>query len=331
MISDLPPLKALVVFEAVARWLSFARAAEELYLTPSAVSHQIAKLEQFLGFLLFERTPRGVTLSDAGESYLRRVAGALGAIGNATNDIRKGMRNTLYVHSSPSIASQWLMPRLGRFVRAFPDISLFLSASPVYSDFALGQVDLDIRYGVPEWPNLVVEPISEERILPLASPCLLARLSVSVPSDLLRCPLIQSTVSLVQWPAWFASRALVGMPERFAFRFDRASMSLEAAVQGLGIALESSWIASPYIEAGQLRPVFQPDWSLPIEAHFVVYPERHAQRTEVAQFVDWIREQAGQGSEVKSAVKATRALPGPRGPRAGSNGGRMKSPHPNAR
>lgn len=293
MRTDLPPLSALVAFETVARRLSFARAADELHLTPSAVSHQIAKLEQFLGFLLFERTPRGITLSDAGESYLNRVAGALGAIGNATNDVRKGVRNTLYIHSSTSLASLWLMPRLGKFVRAFPDISLYLSASPVHSDFALGQVDVDIRYGVPEWPNLVVEPIFEERILPLASPDLLASQPVHVPADLLKRPLIQSTVSLVQWPAWFASRKIIGMPDRFAFRFDRASMSLEAAVQGLGIALESDRIASQYIEAGRLRPVFHPAWSLAIKAHFMVYPARHAQRVEVSQFVAWMREQAG--------------------------------------
>ncbi len=293
MRTDLPPLSALVAFETVARRLSFARAADELHLTPSAVSHQIAKLEQFLGFLLFERTPRGITLSDAGEYYLNRVAGALGAIGNATNDVRKGVRNTLYIHSSTSLASLWLMPRLGKFVRAFPDISLYLSASPVHSDFALGQVDVDIRYGVPEWPNLVVEPIFEERILPLASPDLLASQPVHVPADLLKRPLIQSTVSLVQWPAWFASRKIIGMPDRFAFRFDRASMSLEAAVQGLGIALESDRIASQYIEAGRLRPVFHPAWSLAIKAHFMVYPARHAQRVEVSQFVAWMREQAG--------------------------------------
>lgn len=297
MRTDLPPLSALVAFETAARRLSFARAAEELHLTPSAVSHQIAKLEQFLGFLLFERTPRGITLSDAGENYLRRVGAALGAIGNATNDIRKGVRNTLYVHSSTSLAALWLMPRLGKFVSSFPDISLSLSASPVHSDFALGQVDVDIRYGVPEWPNLIVEPIFEERILPLASPDLLARQPVHVPSDLLQRPLIQSTVSLVQWPAWFASRNLIGMPERFAFRFDRASMSLEAAVQGLGIALESDRIAAPHIEAGRLRPVFHPAWSLSIKAHFLVYPARHAQRPEVAQFVAWVRGQADTGAE----------------------------------
>ncbi len=291
MRSDLPPLTALVVFEAVARRLSFARAAEELNLTPSAISHQIAKLERFIGFLLFERTPRGIVLSDAGESYLRRVAGALGAIGNATNDIRKGARNTLYVHSSPSLASLWLMPRLGAFVRAYPQISLSLSASPAHSDFASGHVDVDIRYGAPEWPNLVVEPVFDERIMPLASPDLLASQPVQLPSDLLGRPLIQSTVNLVQWPAWFTSRNLIGMPERFAFRFDRASMSLEAAVQGLGIALESDRLAAPHIEAGRLQPVFHSAWSLPIKAHFMVYPERHAQRPEVAQFLGWMREQ----------------------------------------
>lgn len=292
MKSDLPPLDALVVFESVARRLSFARAADELSLTPSAVSHQIAKLEHFLGFLLFERLPKGIALSQAGQDYLRRVAMALGAIGSATNDIRKGTRNNLSIHSSTSFASLWLMPRLGGFVRAFPDISVSLSASPAYSDFALGQIDVDIRYGIPDWPNLVVEPIFEENILPLASPDLLLRQPVHAPLDLLQRPLIQSTVSIVQWHDWFAGRHLSARPERFAFRFDRAAMSLEAAVQGFGIALESQRIAAPHIATGQLLPVFHAEWGIPVQAHFIVYPERNAQRDEVAHFVAWLREQA---------------------------------------
>jgi DNA-binding transcriptional LysR family regulator len=291
MNSDLPPLSTLVSFEAVARRLSFARAAAELHLTPSAVSHQIARLERFLGLLLFERTPRGIILSDAGEDYLKRVAGALGAIGNATNDVRKGARNTLYVHSSPTFATTWLMPRLSGFARAYPEIALSLSASHSHSDFALGQVDIDIRYGVPEWPNLVVEPVFEENVLPLASPDLLARQPIIAPSDMLKSPLIQSTLSIVQWPAWFASRGLIGAPERFAFRFDRSYMTLEAAVQGLGIALESEQIAAQHIATGCLRPVFHRAWALSVRTHFVVYPERHAQRVEVAQFLTWLRDQ----------------------------------------
>ena len=298
MKSDLPPLPTLVTFEAVARRLSFSQAADELNLTPSAISHQIAKLEKFLGVLLFERSPRGISLSDAGERYLGRVAGALGAIGNATTDVRKGVRNTLYVHASPSFSSLWLMPRLGSFARAHPDISLSLSASPNHSDFALGQVDIDIRYGVPHWPNLVVEPVFDEKILPLASPDLLAKQPIHVPEDLLQRPLIQSTVSVVQWPVWFATRGIVGGPERFAFRFDRAYLALEAAVLSLGIALESAEIAAPHIAAGRLRTVFHPAWALDVRAHFMVYPERHAHRTEVAHFISWLRQHvAASGSK----------------------------------
>ena len=292
MRSDLPPLSALVAFETVARRLSFARAAEELHLTPSAISHQIAKLEQFLGILLFERTARGIVLSDAGQNYLKRVAAALGAIGNATNDVRKGVRNTLYIHSSPSLASLWLMPRLSGFARAYPDIALSLSASPSHSDFATGQVDIDIRYGVPNWPNLIVEPVFEEKILPLASPQFLEKNPIKTPADLLPQPLIQSTVSLVQWPAWFASRRLIGKPDSFAFRFDRASLSLEAAVQGLGVALESQQMAAGLISSGKLIPLFRSAWALPVCAHFVVYPERHAHRIELIHFIQWLKAEA---------------------------------------
>ena len=242
--------------------------------------------------MLFERLSKGIALSKAGEDYLRRVGAALGAIGSATNDIRKGVKNTLNVHASTSIASLWLMPRLGGFVRAHPDIALSLSASHVYSDFALGQVDIDIRYGTPDWPNLFAEAIFEENILPLASPELLMRQPVHSPMDLLDRPLIQSTVSVVQWRDWFASRSIDLVPERFAFRFDRAAMSLEAAVQGLGIALESQRIAAQHIASGQLLPVFHADWGITVNAHFMVYPERNAQREEVAQFIAWMREQA---------------------------------------
>lgn len=252
----------------------------------------MAKLEQFLGFMLFERRSKGIVLSKAGEDYLKRVAAALGAIGSATNDIRKGAKNTLSVHASTSISSLWLMPRLGGFVRAYPDISLSLSASHVYCDFALGLVDIDIRYGIPDWPNLVVDPIFEENILPLASPDFLLRQPVHSPEELAERPLIQSTVSIVQWKDWFAARRLDLAPVRYAFRFDRAAMSLEAAVQGFGVALESQRIAAQHIANGQLLPVFHADWGIPVHAHFMVYPERNAQRAEVAQFISWVKEQA---------------------------------------
>jgi len=293
MRTSLPPLPALSAFEAVARRHSFALAAVELNLTPSAVSHQVARLEDFLGVRLFERTTRGVALSQAGETYLRRVAGALEAIAAATDDVRKDVRNSLYVHTSPSFAGLWLMPRLGDFAREHPGISVFLSASPTHSDFALGQVDVDVRYGEPNWPNLTAQPLFEEQILPLASPAFIDRHRLRDPEELLHVPLIQSTVSVVQWGDWFASRGIEQGTERFALRFDRAYLSLDAAVQGLGVALESATMAQRLLDDDRLRPVFERAWSIPVRAHFVVYPPRHAERPEVAGFLDWLGQQAG--------------------------------------
>ena len=169
----LPPVANLQAFEAVARRRSFALAAAELHLTPSAVSHQVSRLEAHLGVRLLERSAHGVRLSAAGEKYLARVGGALTAIATATDDLRQGVASSLYVHCSPSFATLWLMPRLPSFAQANPDIALNLSAAHTHSDFALGQADLDIRYGAPRWPDLVVEPLFEERVLPLASPAFL--------------------------------------------------------------------------------------------------------------------------------------------------------------
>lgn len=287
----LPPLTCLLAFEAVARRRSFALAAGELHLTPSAVSHQVAKLEDFLGVRLFERSSRGVKVSPAGEAYLKRVEGALGALAAATDDVRQGVRNSLYVHTSPSFASLWMMPRLAAFSHAHPGVSLFLSASHVHSDFELAQVDVDVRYGVPNWPQLAVEPLFSEPILPLASDAFIAAHQIRTPADLLQVPLIQSTVSVVQWSDWFDRFHPERRPERFALRFDRAMMSFDAAVQGLGVTLESAVIGGTHLAAGRLRPVFDPAWNVPVQAHFVVYPERHGYRPEVAKFLGWLRGQ----------------------------------------
>lgn len=288
----IPPLSALQAFEAIARRRSFSLAASELHLTPSAVSHQLAKLEGLLGVRLFERSARGVELTPAGHSYLQRVANALGAINSATEALRHGVQDTLYLHCSPSFASLWLMPRIARFARRCPDISLVLSASHVHSDFQLGLVDLDIRYGLPNWPNLEVEPVFMERVMPLASPELIRTHSLHTPADLLRAPLIQSMVNVAQWPEWFARFQPGHRPDRIALKFDRAMMSLDAAVQSLGVALESVALGQALIATGRLQPVFGDDMSLEVQGHFLVYPARHAARPEVKLFLEWIREEA---------------------------------------
>ncbi|HJS02704.1 MAG TPA: LysR substrate-binding domain-containing protein [Variovorax sp.] len=296
--ASLPPVANLLAFEAVARRRSFGLAAAELHLTASAISHQVARLEADLGVRLFERSAHGVRLSDAGERYLERVAGALAAISTATEDLRKGVGNSLYVHSAPSIASLWLMPRLRGFAQAHPDIALNLSAAHTPSDFALGQADLDIRYGVPQWDDLVVEPLFVERIVPLASPAFIREHRLKRIEQLFDVPLIQSNVSVVQWSDWLREFSDRRAPEQFALRFDRAQMSLDAATQGLGVALESAVNAGPHLSTGKLKPVFGLDKAVRVKAHFVVYPARHAKRPPVEAFLSWVHGEAARTETV---------------------------------
>jgi DNA-binding transcriptional LysR family regulator len=292
--TNLPALALLVAFETVARRRSFALAANELNITSSAISHQIARLETFLDVRLFDRTTAGVRLNASGEAYLQRVSAALGALRAASQDVKQGASKNLYVHAAPSFASLWLMPRLADFAHAHPNIALSLSASHTHSDFATGLIDLDIRYGTPRWPTLEVEALFTEKVLPLASPALLKRLPVSTAKDVLKLPLIQSTVSIVQWPDWLASQNINEAPDAYALRFDRAQLSLDAAVQGLGVALESSTIAASWINSGHLIPLFDSSHAINVQGHYMVYPSRHAKREQVRVFIDWLRLQADQ-------------------------------------
>ena len=296
----LPPMTNLQAFEAVARRRSFALAAAELHLTASAVSHQIARLESHLDIRLFERSAHGVRLSAAGEQYLSRVAGALAAITAATDDLRQGVSNSLYVHCSPSLATLWLMPRLPQFAQAHPEISLNLSAAHTHSDFALGQVDLDIRYGVPQWPQLVVEPLFEERIVPMASPAFVRKHRLKRIEQLLDVPLIQSNVSVVQWSDWLAAFSDKRAPDRFSLRFDRAHMSFDAAAQGLGVALESTTTGGMHLAEGRLRTLFGMDKSIGVKAHFAVYPARHGRRPPVEAFLTWLHGAAADSARSSS-------------------------------
>jgi DNA-binding transcriptional LysR family regulator len=299
--SFIPPVVSLQSFEAVARRRSFALAAAELHVTASAVSHQVAKLESNLGVRLFERSAHGVRVSVAGENYLSRVEGALSALAAATEDLRQGVSNSLYVHSAPSVASLWLMSRLHAFAEAYPDISLNLSSAHTPSDFALGQADIDLRYGVPNWPDLVVEPLFVESIVPLASPAFIQKYRLKRPEHLLGVKLIQSNVSVVQWSDWFAAFTDIRAPDRFAVRFDRAQMSLDAATQGLGVALESATIAGRHIAERKLRPVFGMEKAIKVKAHFAVYPARHAKRPPVEAFLSWIHSEAARSEHLGTA------------------------------
>ena len=290
---QLPPLKAITSFEVVARLGSINKAADELHLTASAVSHQITNLEGFVGRKLFDRTSRGLVLTPVGERYRNDVTGALALIASAAHNARSSEGiEILRIHVSPSFASLWLMPRLRAFLAEHPDLRIQLSAAHTHSDFARGEVDLDIRYGAIGWGDLHVETIFEEEMLPMASPLLLQQSRIHTPEQLLGQPLIFSDVNIVQWPRWFAAYGVPLSPGTYALRFDRAYLVIEAAVQGLGIALESARLAAAALLKGDLVPVFPDRKGIPVHAHHLVYPEAHGKWDKVVRFVKWLRREA---------------------------------------
>lgn len=286
----LPPLKGIIAFEVVARLGSVNKAADEMNVTASAVSHQISNLEGFVGRRLFDRTSRGLVLTPVGERFQKDVTGALALIATAAHNARSSEGvEVLRVHASPSFANLWLMPRLPAFLAEHADLRIQLSADHTHSDFSRGEVDLDVRYGAVKWGDLHVETIFEEEILPVASPSLLKNSVIRAPEQLLGHPLIFSEVNVVQWPRWFAAHGVPLSPATYALTFDRAYMAIGAAAQGLGIALESDRLAEGLLRSGALVPVFPDRKGIRAHGHHLVFPEPHARWGKVQRFVEWLR------------------------------------------
>lgn len=251
----MPPLKAVQAFESASRLGSFAAAADELHLTPSAISHQIRWLEEQLGIALFHRVHRSTVLTDAGRRYAETVAEAFGLIEAGTRAIeRTGKSDILTVHSVPSFAAQWLMPRLSRFSSLNPDIDVRLNASAGMVDLAGSEADFDIRYGTvfPE-AGVTVRPFPEEAIVVLCAPSLArGRSSIKKPNHLSGHTLIHSEVNLYSWRDWRRDHPGVTLQLDRGPRFDRSFMSISAAIDGIGVALESRLLVERELESRQL-------------------------------------------------------------------------------
>jgi LysR family glycine cleavage system transcriptional activator len=286
----LPSIRFVVAFETVAKHGSFGKAAAELNLTSSAVSHQIAMLEQYIGRALFERSPRGVELTAVGEQYRKSLSGVLAVIAEATENARAGAdADMLRIHCAPTLASQWLMPRLPQFMTEHPEVLLRLTASPGQSNFLHDQIDVDIRYGLARWPNLYVETFLVEEVVPLIHPELKARRDIASPEDLLSQDLILCESNIAQWSQWFACNGIGVCPSRFSLRVDRAGLGLDAAAAQLGITLESRILADRFLSGGLLVPVFDDRPGLSVHQHHLVYPVASDKRETIRKFSDWLR------------------------------------------
>lgn len=291
-VSQLPSLKSLRVFEEVAQSENVARAAEKLNITPSAASHQLAKLEKELGSILFHRSAKGVALTLAGERYLAEIRPLILSLTQATARLRNEKdRSALRIHCAPSFGLLWLLPRIHQFREAHPDIQVSLSCSYENLSFSRDNIDIAVRHGFPEWKAFEIKTIRHEKMSVLASPDYLDKYPLRTPDELNNHALILSESPLIQWPQWFATQQLPQPTQEWLFRFDRSYMSLEAAMLGHGLIFESELLAADYLRSGKLIRVFDDAMSLPVSAHHLVYPRGYAQFPRVSYFLQWIQAQ----------------------------------------
>lgn len=283
------PLRAIVVFDVVARCRSLSKAAAELYVTPSAVSQQIHALELHLGTTLLTKAGRGVTLTEAGERYFEMIADDVQRITEATQRIRGfRSRSVLTVRTTPTLGSKWLLPRLRSFLDANPDVELRLNGTTEPTDFSREAVDVEIRHGEGRWPGVFVEGLAEESFLPVCSPAYAGAAAV-VAADLPRHRLIHSVKAQVQWSQWFALSGAVPEVEWRRLLFDRSHMAIDAAADGLGVALESTLMMWRELRDGTLVcPVRNPP-RVTLTTQWIVCPFDHLHKAKVRLFLEWLR------------------------------------------
>jgi DNA-binding transcriptional LysR family regulator len=255
MTRKLPSFHALRAFEAAARLGSFVRASEELHLTASAISHQMRGLEAYFGRDLFEAGSRAKILTADGARLAAGLVHAFDAIETACAEVTpRASTSTLTVHCGPSFAAKWLGPRLSRFMERHPSISIRMSSGAGTYDLIRNEAtDVAIVYGdAPPGPGVSVDPLGEEDVTALCSPSLAAGLPDYSRRAMMALPLIQSSVSPIGWSDWFAANGLGRHPQTPTTGFDRGALVVSAAVQGMGVALETERFVEAELASGQL-------------------------------------------------------------------------------
>jgi LysR family transcriptional regulator, glycine cleavage system transcriptional activator len=281
------PLHALQAFAAVARTGNLTRAAAQLNLTVSALSHQMRVLEQRLNQRLLVRGPRGVSLTLAGARLLEAVGAHVEGIERVFAGLRERNSNALTVSALPSFSSSWLMPRLPAFMALHPGLELNLQTSVVLVDFEREPVDAAMRLGSGQWPGLTAELLFEEWIVPMASPRLLGRRRRPRADEMGAWPLLgESDDDNRRWRRWFETFGGTP-PKRYAASFTDAELLHKAAAEGIGIALGRLVLAKPLLDNRTL--VALTDERMPAGYnHYLVYPERSADYAPLRAFRDWL-------------------------------------------
>jgi LysR family transcriptional regulator, glycine cleavage system transcriptional activator len=282
----LPPMSTLPVFEAAARLESFSAAAEELFVTHGAVSHQIKSLEAFVGTPLFIRDGRGVALTREGRLLAERVRSALDEVGNAVAIVTNRHRaNRLTISVLPSFASRWLMPRIGGFMSEHPGWEVNVEAAAALADFNRDDVDVAIRFGRGNWPGMRTEWFMDDRYIMVASPKLNGGKLPKKPEKLAQYPLLRAEAE--PWSVW-CSAAGVDIPvPTTGLEFSDAGLNLQAVIEGKGITLARYSIAETELARGTLVALFNIDIDAGA-AYYIVWPEQTTPTESMLAFRDWL-------------------------------------------
>jgi DNA-binding transcriptional LysR family regulator len=279
-------LPALAAFEAAARHQNFARAADELHLTASAVSHHVRKLEERLGMPLFQRHARGVALTaegrllaDAAGSAMSDLEAALGGLRKERDQAQRVRITTLH-----SFLNTWLLPRLGAFAAQHPEVRLAIDTEIALTRFDDDGPDLGIRHGPGHWPGLTAHHLMDDALFPLAAPALTR--GVNTAADVARLPLV-ADLARQGWHDWLRAADVHGATLDVRHTFSDSTDAMEAAAQGLGAVLARERIAAPWLDSGRLQrlpgPVLPTRWS-----YYIVHPSHRRLRPAAKRFVDWL-------------------------------------------
>ena len=305
---NLPPLTAVRAFEAAARRLSIARAAEELHVTPPAISHQIKSLEEWLGMRLFWRNSGTLELTPSGQAYLAQVSDAFNQLWEATDRISiKDANRTLSVIVPPSIATKWLVPRLGRFRQRHPDLELRVQIATPPIDFSQHLIDIGISFGWNVGEGLHREAWMTYDILAVCSPRLLdGDHPIRTPADLRYHTLLHDEAlkihDRVDWRSVLEDLGIGDIETLPEIRFNLAAQTYEMAIEGGGIGLAKSALVNLDIESGRLVPLF--DYRLPSEFTYdVIVPEPLIGNRKVVAFHDWLFEEVERDGTAASSLE----------------------------
>lgn len=290
MVRKVPPLKSLRAFEAAGRHLSFTRAADELFVTQAAISHQIKSLEEFLGLPLFIRRNRKLLLTDEGQNYWPKIRDMFENLATATAQLKSQVAGgPLTVSVVPTFATTWLVPRLSKFNKIYPEIEVRLKASDAVVDFMQEDVDVAIYYEKGNYPGLHSVTLLNERLTPLCSPALLeGDLPLNEPGDLKRHNLLHD-FSTGDWQRWLKLAGVKGIDLSHGSVFSHSSMVLQAAIFGQGIAMGHSVLSQAEVMAGRLVQPFELMMDSEL-SYDIVCPRGFQERPKIKAFIDWLIE-----------------------------------------